>query len=70
MKLILTVYPNRGYSAEQVEGVSLADMAQMIADAIEEYGEDAELVTFDASNGRGASYGCINEYAAIGEADE
>lgn len=54
------VYPNRGYSADQVGGTTLGEIAEMFAAAIDEYGEDATLVTIDAGNYRGAKFGYID----------
>lgn len=59
-KLILNVTPNAGYAADQVNGLTLAELRDLIADAIDEYGEDAELVTYDGGNRYGAKFGTIS----------
>lgn len=57
--LLLDVQPNAGYSPEQVERrMTLAELMEAIEYAIDEYGDDAEVVL---NNGQryGAQFGYI-----------
>lgn len=65
-KLILHIIPNAGYAADQVEGMTLADLRDLIDQAIADHGEDAEVVTYDAGSWLyGAKYGRIATDDAI-----
>lgn len=61
---------NLGYTPEQVDGpkLSLGELLGDLQDAIEKYGEDAELVTFQTNNGRGANWGLVS-FAPFDAAD-
>lgn len=59
-KLILDVAPNQGYGANQINtSVTLADLREALEEAILSYGEDAQVITYDTTNYRGASYGSL-----------
>lgn len=63
-RVILAVDNNRGYAADQIEQtMTLQDLMARLEEAIEMFGPDALIVTHDAGNGYGASYGGINTYA-------
>lgn len=62
MKIKMNVSPNQGYGADQVTGMTLADLRASIDEAITEWGEDAEVVTFDLGNRYGAKYGTLSSY--------
>ncbi|QBQ71205.1 hypothetical protein SEA_DAEGAL_3 [Mycobacterium phage Daegal] len=71
MKILLNHYGNRGYGADQVTGMSLAALRDAVAEAIEEWGEDTEVVTYQTNNGRGASYGVFaDEYELFTAAED
>lgn len=57
-KILLGISDNEGYSPDQVNGMSLADLLEQVQYAIDEFGEDAEVVL---SNGQryGAGFGRI-----------
>ena len=57
MKVQLNFSGNMGYGADQVSSLSLADLRSAIEEAIEEFGEDADVVMYQVNNGRGANYG-------------
>lgn len=73
-KLLLGITANGGYSADQVDGMSLGDLLCIVEDAIEIHGEDAELVLFDSGNRYGAMYGSIDYFdeaiRVVGDEDE
>lgn len=56
-KLLMHYSGNLGYGADQVNGQTLGEMLEAIQEAIDEYGEDAEVVLCQGNNGRGANYG-------------
>lgn len=55
---------NQGYGADQVSGMSLADLLATVEEAVEEFGGDAEVVLYQVNNGRGANFGVF-----VGEFD-
>ena len=62
----LPIHPNSGYNAEQVSSrMTLADLAEMIQDAIEKFGEDSVVVTHDLGNRYGANFGRIDQFQDI-----
>lgn len=62
MKVVFSIKDNEGYTADQVSSrLTLADLAGMLDEAINAYGEDAEVVTFNLNNPRGASWGTIDD---------
>ena len=57
--LLLSIQPNEGYSPDQVERrMTLAELQEAIEYAIDEYGDDAEIV-LDNGQRYGAQYGYI-----------
>ena len=52
-KLILEIYGARGYSKNQVRGLTVGELREML----EGYEDDVQIVTHDESNSYGASYG-------------
>lgn len=66
----MNIAPHRGYSAAQVveaNGMTLAEIRSHIEQAIEEFGEDAVVFTFDASNRYGAGYGGFDRWGNLFE---
>lgn len=65
---------NLAYDAESTPGptLSLGELLGDLLDAIEKYGEDAELVTFQTNNGNGANWGrvSVNPFTAAGDEGE
>lgn len=53
MKIILEIYGARGYSKDQVKGITVGELKEML----EGYDDDVEIITHDESNSYGASYG-------------
>lgn len=64
---------NLAYDADSVPGptLSLGELLGDLQDAIEKYGEDAELATFQTNNGTGANWGRIstNPFTAAAETE-
>lgn len=71
-QLLIDVYPHSGYAPDQVAGTTLAELRDLIEQAIDEYGEDAEVITYDGSQRYGAKYGrlSVNEVDAIRPAND
>lgn len=64
--VIISVNSNAGYASDQAEnGVTLADLAEMISCAISEFGPNAQVVTEDSGNRYGANWGNINTLEEI-----
>ena len=71
MKVKLNHQGNLGYSADQIESrLTLAELLEQVQDAILEWGEDAEVVTLQTNNGRGANFGRLNGGYGMFEADD
>lgn len=61
MKAILSIRDNEGYTAEQVDArFTLGDLLREVETAVDDLGEDTEVVTFNLNNPRGASWGRIS----------
>lgn len=56
-KVGLSILANAGYSANQVNGVTLGELRDFIDEMIEYYDEDTEVITVDDGNVYGAKYG-------------
>ena len=62
MKVVFSIKDNEGYNADQVSPrMTLGEFAGMVEEAVNTYGEDAEVVTFNLNNPRGASWGYIDD---------
>lgn len=62
MKVVFSIKDNEGYNADQVSPrMTLGEFAGMVEEAVNTYGEDAEVVTFNLNNPRGASWGFIDD---------
>jgi len=59
MKIILRVSPNQGYGPEQVKGIKVLDLKELL----EQYNDDDEIITLDGGNRYGAKYGKL--YAEV-----
>ena len=57
----MSISPHQGYGPDQVDGLTLNELADLVAGAIDEFGGDAEVVTYDGSQRYGAKYGTIAE---------
>lgn len=67
MKYQLTIEPNQGYSAEQVNSITVADLLDML-DGLD---DDDEIITYDYQNRYGAKYGGLTlELEPIESKDE
>lgn len=61
MKVVLSIRDNEGYTAKQVDSRhTLAELLHEVETAIDDFGEDAEVVTFNLNNPRGASWGNLS----------
>lgn len=61
MKAILSIRDNEGYTAEQVDGrLTLGQLLREVEIAIDDLGEDTEIVTFNLNNPGGASWGKLS----------
>lgn len=59
----MAITPNAGYSPDQAENdITLGDLLSAVEDAIERFGEEAKVVTIDAGNRYGASWGHISDW--------
>ena len=66
MKYILPIISNQGYSAEQVEGISVFELKSMLEDL-----DDADTIVLqDGGNQHGANYGTIAGEIELYEEDE
>lgn len=65
MKLALSHNANQGYGPDQVKGMTLRDLLTAVQEAIDEHGEDAEIVTKDNGNRYGANWGTLDSYGDL-----
>ena len=62
-RIQMNVESNPGYDLDQInQPVTLASILQQVQDAIDEWGEDAEVVLHQTNNGYGANYGRLYDY--------
>jgi hypothetical protein len=62
MKVLMNHQGNLGYSAEQIEqSMTLAELLEAVTDAIDQWGDDAEVVMFQTNNGNGANFGKLHD---------
>ena len=67
----LSIESNLGYGADQIERpMSLGDLLEAVQDAIDEWGEDAEVVIHQINNRYGANFGQIVSYDVFERSDE
>lgn len=60
-RISLNVESNLGYGADQIDSpITLADLLEQVQSAIEEWGEDAEVVVYQSNNAYGANYGRLS----------
>lgn len=73
-RIQMNVESNLGYGPDQIERpMSLGDLLEAVQSAVEEWGEDAEVVLHQINNGYGANYGKLNMwdlFEASGDEDE
>lgn len=53
MKIVLKIHGAEGYGADQVKGLKVKDLIELL----EDYDEEDEIITYDVTNIYGASYG-------------
>lgn len=70
MKVLLRHQGNLGYGCDQVQGMTLGELLEAVQDAVDEFGEDTEVVTFQTNNGRGANFGSIDSNMTFGLDEE
>lgn len=62
---------NLGYAPDQIDtSFTLGDLLEAVQEAVEEWGEDAIVVTHQTNNGRGANYGSLYVPALFSPDDE
>lgn len=62
-RISLNVEGNLGYGADQIQTkLTLADLLEQVQDAIELWGDDAEVVLYQNNNQYGANYGRLAAY--------
>lgn len=62
MKALLNVESNLGYGADQVQGMTLGELLEAVQTAVDEWGEDTEVVLHQTNNRYGANYGTISQW--------
>jgi hypothetical protein len=68
--LQLNIQPHRGYSADQVleeSEMTLDDLISRLEETRDEFGGDARIVTFDATNRYGAQWGAFDRWGDLAE---
>lgn len=63
MKYQLNIRSNEGYSADQVNGITKAELIDALADLE----DDDEVITYDLNNAYGAKYGRATMYVDLCE---
>lgn len=64
-QVLMNIRTNQGYAPDQIDRtVTLADLKAALEEAIEEFGEEAQVVVFGGKS-YGADYGSIDSYADI-----
>lgn len=53
MKLIIGIKSNEGYSANQVNGIKV----KLLKEMLEDFDDEDEVITYDFNNKYGANYG-------------
>lgn len=67
MKYQISIRSNEGYGADQVRGITVGELMEILQDL----NEDDEIVTHDLNNPRGASFGrLLAEIEDIREEEE
>lgn len=61
-KVTLNIESNLGYGPDQVTGITLADLREMVEEAVTEWGGDTEVVICQINNPYGANYGQFAAY--------
>lgn len=67
-KIGIRILSNGGYGMDQVKGITLGELKELVDYLFEQYEEDTEIITVDSGNEYGAKYGKI--YADIIEDEE
>lgn len=66
MKIVLKIHGAEGYGADQVKGLKVKDLIELL----EDYDEEDEIITYDTTNRYGASYGRLFAEVEDEEYDE
>lgn len=62
-KVLLRAESNLGYGADQVDsGMTLGALLEAVQTAVDEWGEDAEVVLFQTNNRYGANFGKLDQW--------
>lgn len=62
-RIQMNIEGNLGYAPDQIDRtITLADLLAQVQEAIEEWGEDTEVVLHQSNNGSGANYGSLSQY--------
>ena len=72
MRIKMNVNGNQGYAPDQIESpIKLSELLEQVEQAIEEWGEDAEVVLHQQNNRYGANYGKLSKWDLFSDpADE
>lgn len=70
MKIKLEIRSNEGYNASQVTERRHTMTVGELRKQLEDYDDDAEIVTYDLNNERGASWGLISAGQWLEEIDD
>ena len=70
-RVTLEITNNQGYAPDQVtHTITLGDLQEILTEAINSYGEDAQIITHDGGNKYGANYGGILPHEWIAPATD
>ena len=58
-KIGIKIVANAGYGLDQVEGITIGELKNLVDELFEQYDEDTEIITIDSGNRYGAKYGKI-----------
>jgi CBS domain containing-hemolysin-like protein len=64
-RVLMSVADRQGYAPDQIEGtITLRDLLEAVTDAIDEFGEDAQVVVANGDR-YGAAYGSIPAWSDV-----
>lgn len=63
------IYPNMGYSVEQAAESGYKLTVGMLREILAHYDDEAQIVTYDMGQVRGASWGIISEISEVEDDD-
>lgn len=71
IRVQMNVESNLGYAAGQIDRtITLANLLEQVQDAIELWGEDAEVILHQTNNRYGANYGKLAAYDLFSSSDD